>query len=388
MASGYGSDGVSVAPARLRAAVRAIVALGGSGQREAQLVAGQLVEANLTGHDSHGVGMLPRYVEALAEGGLRINRQLSVVTDAGALLMLDGNGGYGQVMAHDAMRLGIERAAEHGVAVVGLANSHHIGRIGHWAEQCIAAGLVSIHFVNVIARPVVAPFGGRDARFVTNPFCVGIPMPDGEPILLDFATSRIAMGKVRVALNKGEPVGPDTLLDANGEPSTDPGVIFAEPAGALLPFGEHKGYGMAVVCEILGGALAGGMTLHERPTSRAIINNMLTFIVDPRRLGTAERLASEAMAFADWVRASPPLAGVDRVRLAGEPEREWRKARAAAIPIDATTWRQIVDAGEGLGLPAAELARIAAPAPLATVAAPPRASGVPRAGHAASERGS
>jgi uncharacterized oxidoreductase len=364
MKSDTGSAGVSVAPARLRDAVRVIVGRGGSSEREAGLVAAQLVEANLTGHDSHGVGMLPRYVEALAEGGLRVNRQLSVVTDAGALLMLDGNAGYGQVMAHDAMRLAIERAAAHGVAVVGLANSHHIGRIGHWAEQCVAEGLVSIHFVNVISRPVVAPFGGRDARFVTNPFCVGIPMADGEPVLLDFATSRIAMGKVRVAFNKGEQVAHGTLIDAHGEPTSDPGALFAEPGGAILPFGEHKGYGLAVVCEILGGALAGGSTLHERPTRRSIINNMLTFVVDPRRLGTAERLAREAMDFADWVRASPPKAGVDRVRLAGEPEREWRRARAEAIPIDATTWRQIVEAGERLGLPAAELARIAAPQPL------------------------
>jgi len=357
--------GVSVAPARLRAAVRAIVERGGSNEREARLVADQLVEANLTGHDSHGVGMVPRYVEALAEGGLRVNQRLTVVTDSAALLMLDGNAGYGQVMAFDAMRLGIERAAAHGVAVVGLANSHHIGRIGHWAEQCVAAGLVSIHFVNVISRPVVAPFGGRDARFVTNPFCVGIPIPDGEPVLLDFATSRIAMGKVRVALNKGERVKPGTLLDASGEPTTDPAALFAEPGGAILPFGEHKGYGMAVVCEILGGALAGGTTLHERPAGRAIINNMLTFIVDPRRLGTAERLAHEAMAFAQWVRASPPADGVDHVRLAGDPEREWRRARAEAIPIDTTTWQQIVAAGEQVGLPAGEVNRIAAPGPLA-----------------------
>ncbi len=374
------TSGVSVAPERLRAAVRALIGRGGSGEREARLVADQLVEANLTGHDSHGVGMLPRYVEALGEGGLRVNEQLAVVTDAGALLMLDGNTGYGQVMAFDAMRLGIERAAEHGVAVVGLANSHHIGRIGHWAEQCVAAGLVSIHFVNVIAKPVVAPFGGRDARFVTNPFCVGIPMPSGEPIVLDFATSRIAMGKVRVAFNKGEQVKPDTLIDARGEPTNHPGALFAEPGGAILPFGEHKGYGLAVVCEILGGALAGGSTLHGRPTRRSIINNMLTLIVDPGQLGTAERLANEAMAFAEWVRASPPKEGIDRVRLAGDPEREWRQARADAIPIDATTWQQIVAAGERLGLPAAELVRIAAPRLLAAVAGPPQDSGVPPRG--------
>jgi uncharacterized oxidoreductase len=357
--------GVTVAAEPLRALVRAVVRQGGSSEREAVLVAEQLVEANLTGHDSHGVGMLPRYVEALAEGGLRVNRRLSVLRDAGTILMLNGNAGYGQVMAYDAMALGIERAAEHGVAVVGLANSHHIGRIGHWAEQCIAANLVSIHFVNVISRPVVAPFGGRDARFVTNPFCVGIPMAGGEPIVLDFATSRIAMGKVRVAFNKGEQVRPETLLDAAGEPTTDPAALFAEPGGAILPFGEHKGYGMAVVCEILGGALAGGLTLHARPTSRAIINNMLSFIVDPEALGTAELLAREAKAFADWVCASPPTAGVDRVLLAGDPERAWRRDRGAnGIPIDATTWAQIVDAAARAGVDRATVDDLARPVPV------------------------
>lgn len=353
---------VVVAAEPLRALVRGIVERAGSSEREAQLVAEQLVEANLTGHDSHGVGMLPRYVEALGEGGLKPNQQLTVVRDDGPILMLDGNAGYGQVMGFDAMALGIRRAGEHGVAVVGLANSHHLGRIGHWAEQCLASGMVSIHFVNVISKPVVAPFGGRDARFVTNPVCVGIPAPAGRPIVLDFATSRIAMGKVRVALNKGERVKPDTLLDARGEPTTDPAALFAEPGGAILPFGEHKGYGMAVICEILGGALAGGLTLHQRPRGRAIINNMLSFIVDPRRLGTAERLAVEAEAFAEWVCASPPAHGVERVLLAGDPERAWRRERGShGIPIDATTWTQIVDAAATVGVDAAAVEAIARP---------------------------
>src|SRR4051794_22954969 len=189
---------VTVHAEPLKAVVRAIVTGAGSSAREAELVADHLVEANLTGHDSHGVGMLPRYVEVLRAGDLSLNQHVSVVTDAGPLLALDGHAGFGQVMGFEAMEHGIERAARHGVAVVGLANSHHIGRIGHWAEQCIRAGYVSIHFVNVISEPVVAPFGGRDARFVTNPFCVGVPRPGEEPILLDFATSRIAMGKVRV----------------------------------------------------------------------------------------------------------------------------------------------------------------------------------------------
>jgi uncharacterized oxidoreductase len=245
------------------------------------------------------------------------------------------------------------------VAVLGLANSHHIGRIGAWAELCLDAGLVSIHFVNVISRPVVAPFGGSDGRFVTNPMCVGIPVAGSDPIVLDFATSRIAVGKVRVAHNKGERVAPGILLDAQGQPTTDPGVLFNEPHGALLPFGEHKGYGLAVVCEILGGALAGGLTLHQRPSPHSIVNNMLSFIVDPDRLGSAAHLTREARAFADWVKASPP-SGEQPVMLPGDPERAWRRQRSAeGVPIDATTWNQLLQAGARLGLDQADALALA-----------------------------
>jgi uncharacterized oxidoreductase len=179
----------------LAAAVRAIVAAAGSHDGEAAQVAANLVEANLRGHDSHGVGMVPRYVDAVLEGGLAVNSHVAIRQDSGALLTLDGRQGYGQVIGQEAMELGAARAKEHGVCVVGLAHSHHLGRIGQWAEQCVDHGLVSIHFVNVLSRPIVAPFGGRDARLGTNPFCVGIPRPGGEPILLDFATSKIAQAR-------------------------------------------------------------------------------------------------------------------------------------------------------------------------------------------------
>src|SRR5664280_3115814 len=111
--------------------------------------------------------MVPRYIDAVLEGGLMLNAHVAVRADSGALLTLDGQSGYGQVIGAEAMALGIERAQRHGVCVIGLAHSHHLGRIGHWAEQCVDAGLVSIHFVNVLARPIVAPFGGRDARLGT-----------------------------------------------------------------------------------------------------------------------------------------------------------------------------------------------------------------------------
>jgi uncharacterized oxidoreductase len=213
----------------LHAAMRLVVRGFGSSEAEVQAVASNLIEANLKGHDSHGIGMLPRYALAYLEGNLLPNAQMSVSLDAGALLRLDGNAGFGQVIGQQAMALGIERAKAHGSCIVALGNSHHLGRIGAWAEQVAEAGLVSMHFVNVISRPFVAPYGGADARFGTNPFCAGVPLPGRPPVILDFATSVIAQGKTRVAYNKGEPVAPGCLIDGQGQATDDPACMFVPP---------------------------------------------------------------------------------------------------------------------------------------------------------------
>ena len=341
--------------------IRAIAKAGGSTDREADLVATNLVEANLKGHDSHGVGMIPRYVEAISEGGLAVNQHVKIVMDTGPLLTLDGLTGYGQVMGHEAMELGAERAKRNGVCVVGLSNSHHIGRIGHWAEQCIDHGLVSIHFVNVISRPIVAPWGGSDARHGTNPFCVGIPRAGKEPIVLDFATSKIAQGKTRVAFNKGVELEPGTIIDNEGRPTVNPRYTVIAPHGAILPFGEHKGSGLALVCELLGGALSGGEVVKGPADSkRRVLNGMLSILIDPSKLGTAENLAREVEGFVAWHTASPPGPGVDKVKIAGEPERAWKKQRLAeGIPVDPNTWQEILVAGKTFGLDQAAIETIA-----------------------------
>ena len=364
------SEGPLIRAEALVRTVEAIVAAAGSAVGEAHEVAANLVEANLRGHDSHGVGMVPRYVDAVLEGGLLPNAHVAVVADTGALLTLDGRQGYGQVIGREAMALGIERARTHGLCAVGLSRSHHLGRIGHWAEQCIDAGLVSIHFVNVLARPIVAPHGGRDARLGTNPFCVGIPRPGTEPgsparpVVLDFATSRIAQGKTRVAHNKGALLEAGTLLDDRGEPTLDPRYGVVEPVGAILPFGEHKGAGLALVCELLGGALAGGATAHTGEARgdghRRVLNGMFSILVDPARMGTAANLAREMEGFLDWSSASPARSGFDRVRTPGEPEREAKRARLAdGVPVDAATWAEIVSAAGKVGLGADRVAALA-----------------------------
>jgi uncharacterized oxidoreductase len=338
----------------LRAWIARILEKSGSQPDEARQVADNLVMANLSGHDSHGVGMVPRYVDAVLEGGLSPNTGVKVLLDTGTLVSLDGQCGYGQITGSQAMEMGIDRARQHGSCIVSLARSHHLGRIGHFAEMAVAQGLVSLHFVNVISRPVVAPFGGGDGRFGTNPCCIGIPMSGREPFLLDFATSRVAQGKMRVAHNKGQRVPEGYLIDENGRPTTDPGVVVVPQSngmlGALLTFGEHKGYGLAVACELLGGALTGGGTWHHPADNRrAVINSMLTILINPDRLGTRAAFEEEAPAFADWLRQSPSRSG--GVLIAGEPERAARVERTrTGITIDEATWTELQASAAKVGL--------------------------------------
>ncbi len=340
----------------LRTKVAAVLKAAGSSDDESKRVADNLVYANLSGHDSHGVGMVPRYVDASIEGGLKTNAKAKVLLDAGSMITVDGQRGYGQVVGEEAMQLGMARAAETGSCIVALSQAHHLGRIGHFAEMAVARGLVSIHFVNVLSRPVVAPFGGADGRYGTNPCCIGVPMAGREPFVLDFATSRVAQGKMRVAHNEGRQVDEGYLIDEHGRPTTNPGVVVVPQSnglfGALMAFGEHKGYGMAVACELLGGALTGSGTWHRTPdTRRSVVNGMLTILIDPAKLGTKEAFEQEALAFVDWLRQSPPAPGADKVRIAGEPEREARvKREREGIAVDDSTWGEIEEAARKVGL--------------------------------------
>ncbi len=338
-----------IAPGPLRAWVFELFRAAGAQTHEAEQVADHLVEANLTGHDSHGVGMTPRYVASLLAGELRLGQKIRIVSDAGSLLVVDGERGLGQSVGAQAMALAIERVRSHGCVVMALRNAHHLGRIGAWAEQAVAAGCASVHFTSVLAeKPAVAPYGGREARFVTNPFTVGLPVPGGEPLILDFATSAIAQGKVRVAYNRAEAVPGECLIDATGRPTTDPAVLFEAHEGrygALRTMGEHKGSALAITCELLAGALSGAQTLHPGSALPrvGVWNHMLAIVFDPHRLGTAQAFEAQAREFIDWVRSAPPAPGhaEGAVLTPGQSERQARRARAAGIRFDGETIRQL-----------------------------------------------
>lgn len=321
------TDPLRIDASALGAAAAATLAAAGCAADEARQVAHALVEANLFGHDSHGIGLLPRYVDNLRAGIARAGQSVRIVSDHGALVGLDGGCGFGQVLGEQAMALAVARARTHGVCVAGLANAHHLARIGRWAELCAAEGFASVHFVNVLSRPLVAPWGGSDARLATDPFCVGVPHAP-HPLILDFATSMAAMGKVDVALAAGRQMAEGLLIDAAGRPTTDPAVMFGAPQGALLPFGQHKGFALAVMCELLGGALSGGQVQHCNPPHNPMRNNMLSIVFAPDKLSTRQALQRQVGELAAWLRGSPLAPGASGIFLPGEVERITAQQRA------------------------------------------------------------
>jgi len=326
----------------------------GSEADEARLIADHLIEANLRGHDSHGVGLIPGYLQRLAGGTAVPNRKGRIVSENGSLIVYDGERAWGQIAAREATLIGIAKARETGVAVVALRNPHHIGRVGTYGEMCVEAGMVSFHFVNVTdARPAVAPWRGTDARFSTNPVCIAIPGPEPQrPIILDMATSVVAMGKVRVARNKGEQMKPGILLGGDGKPTTDPGTMYRQPRGAVLTLGEHKGYALAFVCEMLAGALCGSGTMRpERQGAGTATNGMLTIVIDPSRLIDRQWLREEIAAMTAYITASPPIRADEPVLIPGDPERLTRAERIKnGVPIDDETWRELTVAARAINV--------------------------------------
>ena len=275
-----------------------------------------------------------------------------------SLALLDGNRGYGQVIGEQAVRIGIDKAKACGIALVGLGNVGHLGRIGDWAEIAAAAGQVSLHFVGTTGiGALMVPFGGSDRRLTLCVVAAGIPCGERPPVIYDVATSTIAEGKAFVAKNRGVALPDGCLIDQDGRPSSDPNALYA--GGALLPFGGHKGSGLAVVAELLAGALTGAGTSQRR--EQEMINTMCSVYIDPDRLPDRAAFAAEAVAFADWVKASPPAAPDGQVLLPGDLERRTRAERLQhGIPLDDTTIAEMTAAAASVGLNPAEVARLLA----------------------------
>jgi len=332
----------------------------GSSSGEARAVAASLVDSNLTGHDSHGVIRVPRYVNWVKTGDLIPNQTLARLTDAPSFAVLDGRYGFGQIVAPGAVDVGVEKARACGLAAVSLRNSGHLGRVGEWAERAAAAGLISVHFVNAAGSILVAPFGGLERRLSTAPFCVGVPREDAPPLILDFATSLVAEGKVRVAAQGGKPLPPDALIGPDGALSGDPTLLYgplsgnelgdhSRGAGAIRAFGEHKGSGLALMCEILGGSLTGnGATEPGRPFA----NGMFSLYIDPQRIDPSHVFDADMTRYLQWFSATKPIPGQE-ILTPGEPERRARAQRlAGGVPLPEEVWECIKAVARAAGVTA------------------------------------
>src|ERR1700726_3786911 len=330
-----------------------------SSPEEARRIATYLTTANLTGHDSHGVIRVPVYIRWKKMGSVVPDQTVELVVDTPVLAVVDGRYGFGQTVAPQAVELGIEKCRQHGLAAIALRNAGHIGRVGDWAEMAAQAGLVSIHFVNAAGSVLVAPFGGVERRFSTAPFCVGIPRQGQGPVVLDFATSIVAEGKVLVASRGGKKLPKGALIDLDGNMSEDPAVLYgpydpegprdhSQGKGAIRAFGEHKGSGLALICELLGGALTG--TGSTGP-NRRFANGMFAVYVDPKVVDTGNFFDGEISRYVSYFKDTKPAAGVDAVLIPGEPEAKMRAERTKnGVPLPDDTWAAIVNTARDVGV--------------------------------------
>lgn len=339
---------INAAP--LRGLVRAIFAAAGCHDDEATRIARYLVEANLVGHDSHGVIRVATYIDWLRAGKVKANLALKVVFENEAMAIVDGQFGFGQTMAEAAMKIGLLKVRRFGVAAVALRNPGHIGRVGDWAEQAVAASVISLHFVNTSGVGIlVAPVGGIERRLSANPVAAGIPVKKGPPIIWDISTSMVAEGKIRVALNKGEQMPPGCIIDPEGRPTTDPKTFYGPPPGAILPFGGHKGFGLGIIADILAGALTGNGS--SNPEATSLTNGMLTVLLDPAVFQSEAAFQDEVDRFLDYIRGSKKESPTSEILMPGEIEarNKARKLREG-IELDETTWGQIKATGTKIGL--------------------------------------
>ena len=331
----------------------------GCARDEADRIGHYLTIANLTGHPSHGVIRVPRYVAMMEKQMVFPGKSITVLKDTDVIAVVDGHFGFGQTIGEQAVDLGIAKARKHGASVISIQNVGHLGRIGDWPTRAAAQGMVSIHFVNTSGIGLlVAPFGASERRMSTNPVAIGVPVEGDEPVILDFATSIVAEGKVMVSVDGGAKLPEGALISAAGEITTDQEVIYgpitdARPlsastgTGAIRAMGDHKGSGLAIMCELLAGALGGGGA--AKPGVTEMSNGMLSIYMDAATFDAGGGFAHEVANYLDFARSARPIDPAVTVMMPGDPERQRREDRLAnGIPLEETTWRSLVDVAENL----------------------------------------
>jgi hydroxycarboxylate dehydrogenase B len=307
---------------------------------DAAWIAHLLVLANLRGHDSHGVIRIPQYADGVKTGGIDPKSPVTVTAETPVTARLDGGRGFGQVVARRGTEMAIAKAKASGLAAVGLSRTTHVGRLADYAEMAARQGLVGMLWVNAVHGLNVAPWGGAARRLGTNPHAIGIPGQDGPAMVLDFATSVVAEGKMRVKKNRKQQAPPGWFIDAGGRPATDPEIFYGDPVGSLLTAGEHKGFGLSLAVEILGGILSG--TGPAGPGPGLFANGTLIVCLDVERFVPLADFHTQVASLFAFVKSAPLAQGAKEILIPGEPEaRLEAERRRDGIPIEDETWNQI-----------------------------------------------
>jgi len=319
---------------------------------DAELVADSLVEANLRGVDSHGVQHLPIYVERIRLGLVELHPTFPILNEANNTALIDGQNSLGQVAAMHAMELAIAKGREAGTALIGVRGTNHCGMLAYFAMRAVREGLIGFASCNGPAN--MAPWGGKDLLISNNPICFAIPAGEDLPIVLDMANSVVAKGKLYAARSKGESIPEGWALDKHGQPTTDPSAALN--GGSLVPVGRYKGYGLALVMDVMAGLMTGsgfGLgvgSLHHELT-RGMNLGLLMGAMNVESfmpLSTFRQLVDD---YSQQMRSSTPAAGFERVYLPGELEFASRLRRAEeGIPVPQKVWQALLTTAQELGV--------------------------------------
>ena len=338
---------------RLRALIARACEKMGATPGAADQVATSLVRANLCGYDSHGIHRLVQYHEWWKAGLLDPTGRPIVVEETAFAAKVDGGQTFGPVVGGFAARVAIKKAQESGIGIVTVRRSTQVGRLADYAEAIQQAGLIGLVTVNDCGGgQCVVPWGGMEPRLATNPVAVGIPGGNGPGILFDFATSAAAFGKVRQLLFRGEPTPPGWLLDASGSPSTNPSCLFAEPRGALLPAGGHKGYGLSLAVEVLSGILSGAGFSSPGPAPEHL-NGMFILALNVAWFVPIDQFREQVDQLTAYIKSAKPVPGGSSVQIPGEPDRVEAARRAReGIPFSEQAWEKVATVLQELDLDA------------------------------------
>jgi len=334
-----------VTAAQLDEMIVTILLRAGASPANANCVASHLVKANLRGVDTHGVWQLPGYVSAIERKELLPQASPHLLRDTPVSALLSGSWGFGQVAALEATQQAIRKAQMSGISIISIVQSHHIGRLGEYAELAAQYGLMSSIWGSGFGeeKPVVVPYGGAKPLFGTNPIAIGMPASDGPPIIVDFATSATSGVKIIEALRKGVAVKPGWIVDKQGNATTDPSQI-TEEGGGQVAFGGHKGYALMLATEIIGRILSGADNFVEPPKGGYPFSHqgatMIFFRAD--LFQPLESYYAQTSDLRQRVKATLPATGFKEVSLPGDPEACTRAVREReGIPIPEDLWQTL-----------------------------------------------